>query len=184
MCGDNVNPPNTDWGCAGGACKIGCEAHFGDCNGNLCTDGCETDHRTDRLNCGTCGHVCDAGTDCVDGSCLCPPGTTRCGKRCVDVNIDPRNCGECGNRCPGPGGGEAGNSADGSPTCGGGVCGYTCFAGFADCDGKIFNGCEVNIANDPKHCGFCSTQCDGARGQPCVDGQCLTKKCEPGPGIY
>ena len=39
-----------------------------------------------------------------------PAGHKRCGKRCVDVKVDPNNCGECGNGCPGPGGGELGDS--------------------------------------------------------------------------
>ena len=178
-CGPLVQPPNTTWGCATSSCTLQCNPLFGDCNGNLCSDGCETDERTDPKNCGACGHACAAGQDCVQGTCLCPPGTTRCGNRCVDVDIDPRNCGECGHRCPGPGGGVPGESANGSPTCSAGRCGYLCFTGFADCDGRIFNGCEVNIGSDPRHCGSCSTQCNADVSQPCILGQCLTKPCEP-----
>jgi hypothetical protein len=183
-CGAGIQAPNTTWACTTGACTMQCKQSFGDCNDAFCADGCETDFTSDRLNCGACGHACGAGQDCVDGSCICPPGTTRCGNRCVDVKVDARNCGACGNRCPGPGGGTPKKAENGSPTCFSGVCGYTCFPGFADCDKRIFNGCEVNIEQDPLHCGNCTTQCDAARGQPCIGGACLTKPCEPGPGIH
>ncbi len=180
ICGPNVQPTSTGWSCQTGGCKMTCEALFGDCDGNLCANGCETDEHTDPLNCGGCGHACAAGQDCVDGTCICPAGTTRCGKRCVDVNVDPDNCGACGTGCPGAGG----DGENGTPTCTGGRCGYLCYAGFADCDGRINNGCEVNIGTDPQHCGGCNTKCDASRGQPCVLGQCLTKPCQDGPGTF
>lgn len=179
-CGPGVQPTNTTWACGTGACQMACEPFYGDCDANLCSNGCETNERTDPLNCGACGHACAANQECVDGTCICPPGTTRCGKRCIDVNVDPNNCGECGNACPG----AAGATENGTPTCSGGRCGYLCYAGFADCDKRINNGCEVNIGSDPLHCGGCNTQCDTARSQPCVLGQCLTKPCEPGPGTF
>ena len=175
-----MQPTSTGWGCETGTCKLTCTELFGNCDDDLCSNGCETDEHTDRLNCGACGHACEAGQDCVDGTCICPAGTTRCGKRCVDVTVDPDNCGACGNGCPGAGG----DGENGTPTCKGGTCGYLCYAGFADCDGRINNGCEVNIGNDPTHCGGCATKCDAARGQPCVLGQCLTKPCEAGPGTF
>src|SRR5262249_33100026 len=159
-------PTNSTWSCGAGACIISCERGFGDCDSKLCENGCETDLLADPLNCGGCGIACAANQDCVDGTCICPPGTTRCGKRCVDTNVDPNNCGECGNGCPGAGG----DNENGTPTCKNGTCGYMCYAGFADCDGRINNGCEVNIGSDPKHCGSCDTHCDGAQGQPCVTG--------------
>lgn len=175
-----MQPTSTGWGCETGTCKLTCTELFGNCDDDLCSNGCETDEHTDRLNCGACGHACEAGQDCVDGTCICPAGTTRCGKRCVDVTVDPDNCGACGNGCPGAGG----DGENGTPTCKGGTCGYLCYAGFADCDGRINNGCEANIGNDPTHCGGCATKCDAARGQPCVLGQCLTKPCEAGPGTF
>lgn len=171
-CGPDVQPINTGWSCAGGGCKLSCDAWFGDCNDNLCADGCETDTKRDAKNCGACGHACSANQECVDGQCLCPPGTTRCGTRCVDVNVDPNNCGACGQPCDG-----AGDTSGGTPTCTGGHCGYLCYAGFADCNGRTNDGCEINVNNNPLHCGSCGTQC--ARGQPCVLGQCLTKPCGP-----
>ncbi|MBX3186535.1 MAG: hypothetical protein KF819_05955 [Labilithrix sp.] len=172
-CGPGVQPANTTWGCAGGGCALTCAEHFSNCNGDLCADGCEADERTDPLNCGGCGRACEANQECVNGQCLCPPGTTRCFNSCVDLSVDPSNCGACGNGCPGAADGN------GTPTCNGGTCGYLCYKGFADCNGRASDGCEVEINKDPRNCGGCGTQCDLARGQPCVGGRCLTKPCTP-----
>jgi hypothetical protein len=178
VCGAGAQPSNTTWGCAESACKLTCKPSFGDCDHDLCSNGCETDERSDPANCGACGHACGANQQCVNGECMCPPGTTRCYDRCVDTNVDPNNCGACGNGCPG----ASDDTANGGPTCAGGTCGYVCYAGFADCNGRINDGCEVDIGKDPLHCGGCGTRCDTSRGQPCVTGQCLTKPCE-GPGL-
>jgi hypothetical protein len=176
ICGPDVQPPSTAWGCAGGGCRIVCSPSFGDCDGALCPNGCETDLRADPLNCGACGHACAADQQCVKGTCLCPPGTTRCGNACVDLAVDVENCGACGNGCPG----ATDGTANGGPTCQKGRCGYVCYPGFADCDARVDNGCEVNTGSDPRHCGGCATRCLASLGQPCVRGQCLTKPCEPG----
>jgi len=180
VCGPGIAPTNTEWGCAGGGCSLVCKQFYSNCDGNLCSNGCEVNERTDRLNCGTCGHACGANQDCVNGTCICPEGTTRCGDRCVDLDVDTDNCGKCGNGCLG----AQDDTANGGPRCSGGKCGYVCYAGYANCDQLLENGCEANIGTDPLHCGSCSTKCDAARGQPCVLGQCLTKPCEAGPGTF
>jgi CXCXC repeat len=43
--------------------------------------------------------------------CLCPSGLTNCADKCVDINTDKNNCGNCGNTC------------SGAQTCQGGQCG-------------------------------------------------------------
>ena len=184
LCGPGLTPANTAWACATAACNLECKPMFGNCNKDLCADGCEVDLRADPLNCGGCGNKCDAGQDCIDGTCICPAGTTRCGDECTDLSVDPYNCGACGNYCPGPSGLRPGRVTSGSPSCQGGKCGYTCFPGFADCNHRLDDGCEVDIRSDPGHCGNCGTKCNAALGQPCVEGQCLTKACEPGPGVF
>jgi hypothetical protein len=50
-----------------------------------------------------------------------------------------------------------------------GEAGDPCPTGFADCDGVASNGCEVNLASDPNHCGNCSRTCVDA---PCAVGMC------------
>ena len=55
------------------------------------------------------------------------------------------------------------------------VCGetgavYTCNPGFADCDGNVLNGCEVNVWTSVMNCGACGTSCGPVRR--CFDGRC------------
>jgi hypothetical protein len=95
----------------------------------------------------------------VDGECgvECPAGLDVCGDGCVDVTADPNHCGECGNACT--------TSVIGaSPTCVGGVCGYTCGT-LTECDGAC-----VDVTSDPNHCGSCDQICPG--GRACVGSQC------------
>jgi hypothetical protein len=173
-CGAGIQPPQTEWGCDGG-CKIICQGKWADCDHDLCRNGCEIDTDADPQNCGACGRACAANQECVSGECLCPPGTVRCGPRCVDTSVDIDNCGACGNSCDG----SSDPTAHGAPTCAGGKCGYVCYAGFADCNKNLYDGCEVDVKTDQQHCGSCGTSCDVERGQPCVLGKCLTKPCDP-----
>ncbi len=181
-CGSKVTPANTKWTCAESSCSLRCKPLYGDCNDNFCGDGCEVDLGSDPANCGACGHACDPGQACVQGTCLCPPGTILCGGECVDTARDPLNCGACGYTCPGAWQLRAGKpGTGGGPLCEGGECRYVCYPGFADCDKDIDNGCEVDLRKDQRNCGACGTSCDVKAGQPCVAGQCLTKPCEIGP---
>lgn len=88
--------------CASGMCTLACSSVFLDCNGEL-PDGCEVNATTDPLNCGTCGHACEPGEICAQGTCEldCGGGTTKCGSACVDTNTDEANCGECDKACAG-----------------------------------------------------------------------------------
>lgn len=98
---------------------------------------------------------------------LCGPGTTQCGARCVDVNVDPANCGACGKACP------AGQ------VCSNGTCSLTCTGGTTKC-GDVC----VDTKSDPKNCGGCG----GGDGSATVCGVglvCNMGKCalECGPGL-
>ena len=69
-------------------------------------DACREPYNT-AAACGDCNTRCvppnrlcapvDGGFGCVPA---CPPPLTECGDQCVDLNIDPFNCGSCGNVCP------------------------------------------------------------------------------------
>lgn len=100
----------------------------------------------------------------------CPPATRPCGANCVAMDSDPDHCGACGRRC-------AGAFPNAAGYCNAGVCTYgVCEHGRASCDGDPHNGCEVDLAQDPLHCGLCGnvcsagTTCDG--GQCCAAGRC------------
>jgi hypothetical protein len=64
---DSGTPPDMDSGMACMMC------------GNMCAD-----LKTDNSNCGKCGNACPMGATCVQGSCQCSSGQTRCGNTCVD----------------------------------------------------------------------------------------------------
>lgn len=180
-CGEGVIPEDATIGCAKGKCQTMCADGRADCNGDFCGDGCETGI-ADTPNCGACGRACKDEEVCVSGRCRsCGPGTTLCGSECVDLQSDANNCGACGNACPGlPGLNGSGTSGSGSPVCVLGRCSYECAVGYANCDGRLENGCEVDLTVDPQNCGACGKQCDLAGGQPCAGGECLTQPCDAG----
>lgn len=177
------------FGCVGGTCgQRKCSEGWGDCNGDLQSDtgnGCETDLRfDDPNNCGACGVVCGANEKCSQGKCSsCKAGEVACQLGdglvgCFLLTSDPNNCGGCGYACPKAEGPEFfGPGPHAQTACTEGVCGYSCDSGYADCDGELANGCEVNIRLDPEHCGGCNQRCPLA-GQACVEGQCVKAPCE------
>ena len=58
-----------------------------------------------------------------------------CGQLCVDLSVDPGNCGQCGVSCVIP---------HASPACSGNACAIaSCDPGWTDCDGDPQNGCEL-----------------------------------------
>ena len=97
------------------------------------------------------------------------PGSKLCNDKCVDVSLDPKNCGDCGATC---GDGEV---------CSAGKCGLGCGAGTEQC-GKLC----ANTQNDPVNCGACGKAC--AADQVCSAGICGlecfggTTKCASGNG--
>jgi sulfatase modifying factor 1 len=72
-----------------------------------CNDQC-VDPQIDTKNCGGCGVACPVATNCVNGTCACPPGFVECVESggqatCVlerGLQDDARNCGQCGAQCP------------------------------------------------------------------------------------
>jgi hypothetical protein len=58
----------------------------------------------------------------------------------------------------------------------------SCVGTYLDCDQLPQNGCEVDSAHDPHHCGGCSaTNCQTAHGTPgCTAGHCSTGACDLG----
>jgi hypothetical protein len=93
------------------------------------------------------GELCSPGADGGIATCglACYGGTTKCGNKCVDLAIDPQNCGACNTPCSG--------------TCFGGMC----------CSGNLlWCGSCVDIKTDVNNCGGCGIMCGG----PCNNAVC------------
>lgn len=85
-------------------------------NGGTCVNSagsysCNCSTGWNGTNCATDVNECMLGTaGCANGAlctnvpgtftCTCPTGTLLCGGACVDTNVDPQNCGGCGNILP------------------------------------------------------------------------------------
>jgi hypothetical protein len=184
-CGNICPSTNGQAICSAGTCLIACKPGFINCSGNPAT-GCETDASNSPTNCGTCGNTCQASPNagssiCLAGACtpVCQPGFANCDGNPVngcEVNpfIDPRNCGMCGNVCQ--------QSPNAYPTCSAGTCTPVCQPGYANCDGNLANGCEVNTFIDLGNCGGCGRSCPptGAHSSwICQSGNCGLI-CQPG----
>ena len=169
--------------CDNGKCGVICVGQTADCNGNV-EDGCEVNLRRDELNCGACGNACKDGEICWRASCGCPPGYTQCGNSCRQLDRDAENCGACGTACGIP----DDDAGSGMWPCGPGVlpphfgpvclsseCKLDCVGDitgtYLDCnDDRCGDGCETNVANDPKNCGACGHTCSAE--QVCIAGVC------------
>jgi hypothetical protein len=137
------------------------------------------DAKSDRENCGWCGHGCAANKRCGIGLCIprwgeacsavCAVGTTCCysvlgGNQCVNTTSNQLHCGKCGNVC---GFGE---------TCSGGKCVPwlsvydPCWGGRTNCGAPGWIDCR-DLNDDVENCGFCDVRC--ADQAECVDGRCV-----------
>jgi hypothetical protein len=145
---------------------------------------------------GTSGTGASSGTGGTGGSTGCPSGLTSCSGQCVDVKLDPANCGSCGKACAS---GQVCSSSACGVNCGGGTtlcgsacadtnndpancgsCGNVCAVGELCAAGQCGVSCSggttlcgqvcANLQNDPANCGTCGTACSA--GQVCSAGQC------------
>ncbi|MBL8600451.1 MAG: hypothetical protein JNK72_00860 [Myxococcales bacterium] len=187
-CGRACAAANAASTCAMGACGVGtCDPGYADCD-RISNNGCETRIDSDIANCGTCGNVCPAppgaAPSCRMGNCsvgTCAGGFGDCDNNpangCeADTRASVTNCGACGMMCPAV--------PNATATCGNSRCGFTCNAGFGDCDGDASNGCEVDLSTSTAHCGVCNNACAmPANGTAaCVMGACGVASCAAGFG--
>jgi hypothetical protein len=114
--------------------------------------GCASSNGPSKTDGGGTGlMICPAHPENCGGKC--------CGSTCVNVDIDPLNCGDCGVQC-GPGQlCQAGN-------CGCAPSGVACGMGQSCCNGV---GCK-SLASDINNCGACGRSC--GPGGTCMSGQC------------
>lgn len=210
--GGGTNPPTPPVCAAGrGNCDgndaNGCEtdtntvSNCGRCGavcaqGQICSTGrCTTPSPTTRCGDSICNgsEVCSTcSADCGACAPVCAPGTGNCDGNAangceVNTNLDPNNCGRCGNRCTGicmsgscinpPTGPRCGDAAcNGTEICSScpsdcGACRPMCAPGTSNCDGNDANGCEVTLATDRSNCGMCGIRCTST--ETCSAGRCV-----------
>src|SRR5439155_5737326 len=113
-----------------------------------------------------CGLICSTGfADCDQNA------ANGCE---IDTRDNTANCGACGNACP--------SRANANATCSNSTYGFSCNAGFADCDGIAADGCETNLTSSPANCGSCGNLCttsDPNATPTCESSQCGST-CNPG----
>ena len=118
----------------------------------------------------------DAG-EVAGGAPPCGEGRFACAGACQRTADPTFGCGHC-RPC------RLDHASD--YKCTGGQCDFKrCDPGWGDCDRKPANGCEVNLRQDPAHCGVCGDDCAGAFGPGvaavCIAGQCRPSAAEPPP---
>ena len=183
MCGAACSFARATGVCASGVCAIGtCASGFDNCDG-VASNGCETDLNSSLAHCGACGRSCAfprAAATCTARVCAigaCVAGAGNCDGAAVNgcevaLNTSIAHCGRCGGACP--------VRANATATCSAGACGFTCAAGFADCDGSPANGCETSTLTSVTACGGCGMACSlpdavaACRAGACAVGSCLS----------
>jgi hypothetical protein len=172
--------------CAGNICVVGCAAGSTCPAGQTCCSGACVDGQTNLANCGACDNRCrvdNAMALCLNGTCgvgACNAPYADCdmsGANGCEVNTqtDLAHCGACGNACPA--------RANATSTCAAGACGFTCAAGFADCNLDPSDGCEVDTSSSAANCGRCGATCNPPNGTAaCVAGACTVGACNDGFG--
>jgi hypothetical protein len=136
--------------------------------------------------CGRHGDCCSE--NCVDGTCACRTGKTRCGDRCVDLLSNESHCSACDTPCP-----DDRTCRNGHCTCApygtacredqNGCCSGTCVEGKCACR-TIHTRCGkrcVDLRWDIDNCGECGRACPQSRDfgltRVCRAGECV---CSPG----
>lgn len=144
--------------CDGGTCSSACAGGKENCDGTC------ADLTTDEQHCGSCETTCTQTANslpvCAASKCTlaCTSGFLNCNGQLpdgceVNPNVDPTNCGTCGNDCAS---GEICATGECKLNCGGGTtkCGSSC----------------VDTNTDEANCGECAKACSA--GQNCIGGLC------------
>lgn len=148
-----------------------CNGLDDDCDGTV-------DEEQPQVSCGV-GACERLASSCADGgAATCMPGvpaTETCNRvdddcdgtvdNGFDTTTDVAHCGACGNACALP---------HATPACSGSQCVVqVCDPGWGNCDAQDPNGCEVELATNPQHCGSCGRACGQQNATAtCVMGDC------------
>ena len=145
-----------------GPCKTGIQTCLADGTWGACAG--EVLPSTQTEGCGAGDTNCNG---VPNEDCPCKQNEKRCDERCVNINQNPRHCGECGKRC------------EQNQFCIKGVCVDECTKD-ALCGNKCLednsiccNGTEITLTqlmNNPQHCGGCGVTCD--QNETCCNGTC------------
>jgi len=183
--GCTASAGNTPY-CAGSMCgETTCAPGTGNCDGDP-ANGCEVDLDDDDANCGACGLACNlpnaSMSSCSSGSCVvdaCDMPYDNCdmvdANGCEQLLTNVTHCGMCDTPCAPP---NATGDCDSS------VCTVdTCAPNRGDCDGFVFNGCEVDLNTNDNHCSACNMPCDLPNAtSACSGGGCIIVMCDGGFG--
>jgi hypothetical protein len=107
----------------------------------------------------------------------CPTGEKRCPRGCVSTQDPAYGCAaaRCDQPCP---------QANATARCASdGTCAIaSCSGKYEDCNTDPADGCEVDIAHDPEHCGSCmAAPCEIPHATAgCGGGKCGVAICDPG----
>jgi hypothetical protein len=160
-------------------CETGLLCHEGVCIAagcmNTAQDGAETDIDCGGDGCKPCitGQVCATKTDCDSGVCT----DAKCqAPACDDQTLNGKETAlDCGGDCA-PCAVNQPCVADKdcvSAACNDQLCGPECPDGFADCNKKNDDACEINTRTDLNNCGACGNVCQLAHATAeCSAGEC------------
>lgn len=110
------------------------------------------------------------GTECPAPFVTCASESGPAYKCGTDISRDPNNCGACGNKC------LTYEPLHMNSRCVDGACELECKnaitvqTDYRNCNGKVDDGCEVDVYTDPLNCGTCGHAC--GTNEPCIKGQC------------
>jgi hypothetical protein len=118
----------------------------------------------------------DGGKITCEPKCTCAAPSIECGHDggvCTDVTSDPNNCGGCGIVC---------SFTNANSACVDGGCVMLCKPGFADCDHRTSDGCEVNTNTNSSNCGGCGNVCSTNHDTATCSGGSCVLNCQTGYG--
>jgi hypothetical protein len=117
------------------------------------------------VDAGPCGGACGPGTVCEGGRCVVPDAGA------VDAGPPDAGAVDTGPEDAGPEDTGAVDAGSDVPA----EAGVACPMGLGDCDGNAANGCEVDLRNNPDHCGGCGMACLRA---PNIMRACRSMRCD------